>query len=266
MGGEEAATASAGGPAAAATPQQSGAPPGPAAAPVAAVKVEDTIPPGGIAATARAVLEVPDAPPVKPEDAPAVVLAALLNKLSQLDTTNFFQAAVTEAVAPGYFGIIKRPMCFQRMREKLAGREYRTWRSFCEDFELICNNATTYNQKRSRIFRAATTMLKAGRKLLQAGELEGRKAITLLHPDGPLAAAQEDEAEVAAAVSASVGSGAAQAAAAAKAEHALHSSEKSPPSPHSDILPLSSVASVAAASFLIHPRHPVWLLICLFRV
>lgn len=142
--------------------------------------------------------DVPDAPPVKPEDAPAIILQALLGKLSSLDASSFFQDPVTEAVAPGYFDFIKRPMCFQRMREKLLSREYRTWRSFVEDFELICSNASTYNRKNSKIHKAAATLLRAGRKLLQSSELEGRKAVQLLHPDGPRAAAREDEAEAAA--------------------------------------------------------------------
>ena len=43
------------------------------------------------------------------------------------------------------------------------------------DFELICSNAMTYNQKRSRVHKSALSMLRAGKKQLQAAELEGRK-------------------------------------------------------------------------------------------
>lgn len=58
---------------------------------------------------------------------------------------------------------------------QLRGREYCTWRGFVADFELICSNAMTYNQKRSRVHKSALSMLRAGKKQLQAAELEGRK-------------------------------------------------------------------------------------------
>jgi hypothetical protein len=58
---------------------------------------------------------------------------------------------------------------------QLRQREYRTWRALVEDFELICSNAMTYNQKRSRVHKSALAMLRAGKKQLQAAELEGRK-------------------------------------------------------------------------------------------
>ena len=58
---------------------------------------------------------------------------------------------------------------------QVHGREYRTWRGFVEDFELICNNAMIYNQKRSRVHKTALSVLRAGKKWLQAAELAGRK-------------------------------------------------------------------------------------------
>lgn len=124
------------------------------------------------------------------------LLQVLLNKVSRLDTDGFFQEPVTEAVAPGYFEIIQRPMCFKSMRAKLQAREYRTWRSFVEDFELICSNAMTYNQKRSLINKKALVMLRQGKKILAESELAGRRAIGLLHPGGPPAAALEEQQEL----------------------------------------------------------------------
>lgn len=62
-----------------------------------------------------------------------------------------------------------------------------------EDFELLCNNAMTYNQKRSRVFKAAMTLLRAGKKTLQTAEAVGRAAIIALHPDGPAAALEDDK-------------------------------------------------------------------------
>lgn len=58
---------------------------------------------------------------------------------------------------------------------QVNGHEYRTWHGFVEDFELICNNAMIYNQKRSRVHKSALSILRAGKKWLQAAELAGRK-------------------------------------------------------------------------------------------
>jgi hypothetical protein len=175
-----------------------------AATPAAAVE-GGTQQPAATAAVQFVVPDAPDAPAVTPHTAPLLVLEALLSKVAALDPNGFFEPPVSEAVAPGYFTVIKKPMCFKLMRQKLADREYRTWRAFVEDFELICNNATTYNQRRSKIHKAAAQMLRSGKKLLQTSELEGRKAVALLHPDGPHAAALEEEREATAAGSAMAG-------------------------------------------------------------
>lgn len=63
-----------------------------------------------------------------------------------------------------------------------------------QDFELICTNAMRYNQKRSRIHKAARTILRAGMKQLQGAEAQGRAAVMALHPDG-VDAALKDEAD-----------------------------------------------------------------------
>ena len=110
------------------------------------------------------------------------------------DPEGFFGAPVTEAVAPNYFNVIKHPMSFQRMRQKLRALEYRTFAAFVEDFELIGNNAMRYNQKRSRVHRSAVNLLRHVKKHLNTVQLEATKAIHMLHPEGPLAAAEEEAA------------------------------------------------------------------------
>lgn len=110
------------------------------------------------------------------------------------DPEGFFGAPVTEAVAPNYFSVIKLPMSFQRMRQKLRALEYRTFAAFVEDFELVGNNAMRYNQKRSRVHRSAVNLLRHGKKHLNTVQLEATKAIHMLHPEGPVAAAEEEAA------------------------------------------------------------------------
>jgi len=108
--------------------------------------------------------------------------------VAALDKEKFFFMPVTELVAPGYFNIIKEPMSFSAMIEKVQAGKYLTWRSLVSDLDLICANAMTFNPKRSRVYKCAQQLQKAGKKAFAQSELEGRKAIALAHPEGPAAA------------------------------------------------------------------------------
>ena len=44
-------------------------------------------------------------------------------------------------------------LLLQVMRGKIRGRQYVNWQELVRDFELICNNAMKYNQKRSRVYK-----------------------------------------------------------------------------------------------------------------
>ncbi|DBA85626.1 TPA: hypothetical protein ACH3X1_005203 [Trebouxia sp. C0004] len=121
-------------------------------------------------------------------------LEQVISFFEKQDPEGFFGAPVTEDVAPNYFSVIKHPMSCQRMRQKLRALEYRTFAAFVEDFELIGNNAMRYNQKRSRVHRSAVNLLRHGKKHLNNVQLEATRAIHLLHPEGPVAAAQEEAA------------------------------------------------------------------------
>ena len=51
---------------------------------------------------------------------PESMLITLINQIStKLDTDRVFDQPVSEEQAPGYHDFIERPMCFQRMREKV---------------------------------------------------------------------------------------------------------------------------------------------------
>jgi Bromodomain len=66
-----------------------------------------------------------------------------------------------------YYSFTQRSLCFADMRDRLRRRQYRTWGDLLADFELICDNALAYNNRRSRVHRAAVTLQHAGRILLQ---------------------------------------------------------------------------------------------------
>ncbi|CAM6117700.1 unnamed protein product [Calypogeia fissa] len=94
-------------------------------------------------------------------------LMAVLEKLVSLDPTEVFKDPVDDSFAPNYSKIIKTPMCFSMMQEKIGLQQYPSWSLFVEDFERICYNAMKYNQKRSRIWNAASLLLRQGKKAIE---------------------------------------------------------------------------------------------------
>ena len=80
-------------------------------------------------------------------------------------------------------------LLLQVMRGKIRGRVYVNWQELVRDFELICNNAMKYNQKRSRVHKQGLVMLRAGKKLLAEMEAEGRRAMAAMVAAGIAAAA-----------------------------------------------------------------------------
>ena len=57
--------------------------------------------------------------------------------------------------APDYFQVIKSPMDFLTMKNKVQGHEYRTIDEFEADFDLIVKNCMLYNSKDTVFYRAA---------------------------------------------------------------------------------------------------------------
>jgi hypothetical protein len=51
--------------------------------------------------------------------APLEFLITLLINISRMDSDGFFEEPVREEDAAGYYDVIKQPMCFQRMKEKV---------------------------------------------------------------------------------------------------------------------------------------------------
>ena len=117
--------------------------------------------------------------------APLTHLLRLVAKIQHHDAPGIFSEPVSDEVAPNYSAIIKSPMDFSTLKGKVHARAYTTWRAFEGDLERICTNALTYNQKRSKVHKAASSLQRSLRKLCRDGELEGRRAVLLLHPEDP---------------------------------------------------------------------------------
>uniref|UniRef100_A0A8C6X7H4 Bromodomain-containing protein 9 n=1 Tax=Naja naja TaxID=35670 RepID=A0A8C6X7H4_NAJNA len=82
------------------------------------------------------------------------------------DPHGFFAFPVTDAIAPGYSMIIKHPMDFATMKEKIAANEYKSVTEFKADFKLMCDNAMTYNRPDTVYYKLAKKILHAGFKMM----------------------------------------------------------------------------------------------------
>lgn len=81
-------------------------------------------------------------------------MGPILRHLYDHEEGGWFRQPVTEAIAPGYFDIIKYPMDFSTMFKKLEENQYATPFQFWEDMWLIFNNAWTYNKKSQKVYKA----------------------------------------------------------------------------------------------------------------
>ena len=76
----------------------------------------------------------------------------------------WFRQPVTEAIAPGYFDIIKYPMDFSTISRKLDDNQYVTPFQFCEDVWLLFNNTWTFNKKSQRVYKAGVKVSPSNEK------------------------------------------------------------------------------------------------------
>ncbi|CAF5011369.1 unnamed protein product, partial [Rotaria socialis] len=81
-------------------------------------------------------------------------MVPLVRLLCEQEEGMWFRQPVTEAMAPGYFDIIKFPMDFSTILKKLNENQYSTPFQFCEDMWLVFNNAWLFNKKTHRVYKA----------------------------------------------------------------------------------------------------------------
>jgi len=81
-------------------------------------------------------------------------MTPVLRQLYDHEEGFWFRQPVTEAIAPGYFDIIKYPMDFSTIIKKLDENQYKTPFEFCEDIWLVFNNTWLFNKKSQRVYKA----------------------------------------------------------------------------------------------------------------
>ncbi|XP_069476688.1 bromodomain-containing protein 9 isoform X3 [Ambystoma mexicanum] len=99
------------------------------------------------------------------------LLEHFLRQLQRKDPHGFFAFPVTDAIAPGYFAIIKHPMDFSTMKDKIALNEYKSVTEFKADFKLMCDNAMTYNRPETVYYKLAKRLLHTGFKMMSKERL-----------------------------------------------------------------------------------------------
>ncbi|XP_054847979.1 bromodomain-containing protein 9 isoform X1 [Eublepharis macularius] len=111
------------------------------------------------------------------------LLEHFLRQLQRKDPHGFFAFPVTDAIAPGYSMIIKHPMDFGTMKDKIASNEYKSVTEFKADFKLMCDNAMTYNRPDTVYYKLAKKILHTGFKMMsKQAALLGDEDITVEEP------------------------------------------------------------------------------------
>ncbi|XP_071592354.1 bromodomain-containing protein 9 isoform X9 [Heliangelus exortis] len=99
------------------------------------------------------------------------LLEHFLRQLQRKDPHGFFAFPVTDAIAPGYSMIIKHPMDFGTMKDKISANEYKSVTEFKADFKLMCDNAMTYNRPDTVYYKLAKKILHTGFKMMSKERL-----------------------------------------------------------------------------------------------
>jgi len=95
------------------------------------------------------------------------VIANMIKQLIQCDQHSIFYDRVTDEIAPNYTSVIKHPMSFTQMRDKLQKRLYKDLESAQMDFKLIFVNAMEYNPPDSIYYSEAQRVMEEAKKLTE---------------------------------------------------------------------------------------------------
>ncbi|XP_075693636.1 bromodomain-containing protein 7 isoform X2 [Rhinoderma darwinii] len=121
---------------------------------------------------------VPESSLAKPEEQQTPLQEALnqlVRQLQRKDPSSFFAFPVTDFIAPGYSMIIKNPMDFSTIKEKIKNGEYESIEELKENFKQICHNAMIYNKPGTIYYKASKKLLNSGMKILSQERIQSLK-------------------------------------------------------------------------------------------
>ncbi|XP_053127487.1 bromodomain-containing protein 7 isoform X2 [Hemicordylus capensis] len=123
-------------------------------------------------------------------------LNQLVRQLQRKDPNAFFSFPVTDFIAPGYSMIIKRPMDFSTMKEKIKNNGYQSIEELKENFRLMCTNAMVYNKPETIYYKAAKKLLHSGMKILSQERIQSLKQSIDFMADLQKSRKQKDKADL----------------------------------------------------------------------
>ncbi|NWI00859.1 BRD7 protein, partial [Tichodroma muraria] len=123
-------------------------------------------------------------------------LNQLMRQLQRKDPSSFFSFPVTDFIAPGYSMIIKNPMDFSTMKEKIKNNGYQSIEELKDNFKLMCNNAMIYNKPDTVYYKAAKKLLHSGMKILSQERIQSLKQSIEFMADLQKTRKQKDKTEL----------------------------------------------------------------------
>ncbi|XP_036607465.1 bromodomain-containing protein 7 [Trichosurus vulpecula] len=123
-------------------------------------------------------------------------LNQLMRQLQRKDPSAFFSFPVTDFIAPGYSMIIKHPMDFSTMKEKIKNNDYQSIEELKDNFKLMCSNAMIYNKPETIYYKAAKKLLHSGMKILSQERIQSLKQSIDFMADLQKTRKQKDKMEV----------------------------------------------------------------------
>ncbi|KAF9301438.1 nuA3 HAT complex component nto1 [Mortierella antarctica] len=95
------------------------------------------------------------------------ILEDTLTELEKFDKQKFFAYPILAEEVKDYHDVIKDPICFQTMSEKLNAHQYQSVEQFADDTRRIYKNCITYNKVDTPYYRSAMRQSKLAEPLLQ---------------------------------------------------------------------------------------------------
>mmetsp|Transcript_4601 Transcript_4601/g.10378 ORF Transcript_4601/g.10378 Transcript_4601/m.10378 type:complete len:2557 (+) Transcript_4601:190-7860(+) len=132
--------------------------------------------------------------PVFPRNDVSAVLASLLEAVIKIDkdTLGIFSVPVPKDEFPDYYELVKNPMDYGTMKEKLDREEYRSAQAMQKDFAQVNQNCLLFNSQDSEIVREAQRQTLMRPQLLKEAAL---KNFLFICDDGNVIHVHDDAAD-----------------------------------------------------------------------
>jgi len=130
--------------------------------------------------------------PSFPRHVVSKVLGTLLDEMIRIDTAKggIFSVPVSRDDYPEYYEVVKQPMDYGTMKEKLANGEYRSAQAMQKDFVLVMQNCLLFNAPDSDIVREARDQALMRPKLLKKAAMDNN---LFLSEDGTILEVHSDD-------------------------------------------------------------------------